>query len=191
MGAMKPLRLPLVMLVANACSTPTPTPTLEPPMNFHRLKTRSLAGQPVDLATYAGKVLLVVNVASECGYTPQYAGLQRLHDELKGRGFVVLGFPSNDFGGQEPGSPAQIQAFCSSRYAVDFPLFEKVGTKAGEGQSDVYRWLGESGKLPNWNFCKYLIGADGAVRGFYPSKVAPDDATLRAAIEAALVEVRR
>lgn len=189
MGVMKPLPLPLVTLFATACSAPTPAP--EPPRNFHTLRTRSLAGEPVDLAAYAGVVALVVNVASECGYTPQYAGLQRLHDELKGRGFVVLGFPSNDFGGQEPGSPAQIQAFCSRRYAVGFPLFEKVRTMAGEGQSDVYRWLGSSGKLPNWNFCKYLIGADGTVRGFYPSKVAPDDATLRAAIEAALAEVRR
>jgi glutathione peroxidase len=156
-------------------------------MTFYDLKTESLEGEPVDLSAYRGKVTLVVNVASACGYTPQYAGLQQLHAELKDRGFAVLGFPSNDFGGQEPGSPEQIREFCSSRFAVDFPMFAKVQTRPGEGQSPVYALLGtEGGSLPNWNFCKYLVGKDGKVIGFFPSKVAPDSADLRAKIEAAL-----
>ena len=156
-------------------------------MDFYSLRTNTLDGKPVDLATYRGKVSLVVNVASECGFTPQYAGLQKLHDELKGRGFAVLGFPSNDFGGQEPGTPEQIQQFCTTKYAVDFPLFAKVQTKAGEGQSPAYKLLGDAaGKLPNWNFCKYLVGKDGKVISFHASKVAPEDKDLRAAIEAAL-----
>ena len=164
-----------------------PAATKVDPMDFYSLRAAALDGAPVDLATYRGKVTLVVNVASECGYTPQYAGLQKLHVELKDRGFAVLGFPSNDFGGQEPGTPDQIRDFCTTKYQVGFPLFAKVQTKAGAGQSPVYTLLGEAaGKLPNWNFCKYLVGKDGKVLGFHPSKVAPDDAALRAAIEAAL-----
>lgn len=156
-------------------------------MNFYTLSATSLDSKPADLGACKGKVTLVVNVASECGYTPQYAGLQKLHDELQGRGFAVLGFPSNDFGAQEPGDAAQIRQFCTSRYQVTFPLFAKVQTKDGAGQSPVFAFLQQAtGKLPNWNFCKYLVGKDGKVLGFYPSKVAPDDKDLRAAIEAAL-----
>jgi len=156
-------------------------------MDFYSFRPKALDGSPADLASFRGKVVLVVNVASECGYTPQYAGLQKLHAELKDRGFAVLGFPSNDFGGQEPGTPEQIRQFCTTKYQVDFPLFEKVQTKAGDGQSPVYEWLGkQAGKLPNWNFCKYLVGKDGKVRSFHSSKVAPGDAGLRAEIDAAL-----
>ena len=165
----------------------TPAPTKADPMNFYSLKTTSLDGSPADLAAYRGKVTLVVNVASECGFTPQYSGLEKLHSELKGRGFAVLGFPSNDFGGQEPGTPQQIRDFCTTKYHVDFPLFGKVQTKAGAGQSPIYAMLSEAtGKLPNWNFCKYLVGKDGKVISFHPSKTTPDDAALRTAIEAAL-----
>lgn len=155
-------------------------------MTLYDLKTTTLEGAPADLSAYRGKVALVVNVASECGYTPQYAGLQKLHAELQDRGFTVLGFPSNDFGGQEPGSPQQIREFCTTKYRVGFPLFAKVVTKAGPGQSEIYATLGRCGKSPTWNFGKYLVGKDGAVLGFYPSKVAPDDPELRKAIEAAL-----
>ena len=207
------LACPTLLLLAAACgtssttATPAPTPATPPApaaadatatiptkapaastttMSFYDLKTQSLEGAPQDLASYRGKVTLVVNVASACGYTPQYKGLQKLHSELKDRGFAVLGFPSNDFGAQEPGSPAEIRQFCSTKYAVDFPMFTKVVTKAGKDQSPIYAALGKDGKLPNWNFCKYLVGKDGTVLGFYPSKVAPDDAELRKAIEAAL-----
>lgn len=169
----------------NAPQTPAPTPK-ENTMSLYDQKTRSLDGSPVDLSSYRGKVTLVVNVASACGYTPQYAGLEKLHTELKDRGFAVLGFPSNDFGGQEPGTAEQIREFCTTKYSVDFPMFSKVQTKAGEGQSPIYATLGKGGSLPNWNFCKYLVGKDGSVLRFFPSKVAPDDKELRAAIEAAL-----
>lgn len=167
---------------ASPADAPTPTkPTL------HALGARTLAGEATDLASYRGKVLLVVNTASECGYTPQYEGLEKLHEELAPMGFAVLGFPSNDFGGQEPGSAAEIQAFCTERFQVSFSLFEKVVTKPGADQSPVYAYLGQTtGKLPNWNFCKYLVGADGVPLAFYSSKTVPDDAELRAAIDAAL-----
>jgi glutathione peroxidase len=150
-------------------------------------EVRSLDGKPAPLAQHAGKVVLVVNTASECGLTPQYAGLEALWREHKGRGLVVLGMPSNDFGGQEPGSAEQIQQFCSSRYEVSFPLHEKCVTKPGPDQSPLYAWLGATtGKLPGWNFGKYLIGRDGRPIEFFNSKVAPDAPELRAAIEAAL-----
>ena len=133
------------------------------------------------------KAGVIVNVASECGYTPQYTGLQKLHAELQGKGFAVLGFPSNEFGKQEPGSAEQIRQFCTSKYAVDFPLFAKVATKNGAEQSPVYKALATAtGKEPGWNFCKYLVGKDGTVLGFYPSKVAPDAPELRAAIDKAM-----
>jgi glutathione peroxidase len=161
--------------------------TLLAPDSLYRLTTHSLEGQPADLRAYAGQVALVVNVASQCGYTPQYTGLEKLYSELKGRGFVVLGFPSNDFGGQEPGTAKEIREFCSLNYDVTFPLFEKVVTKAGPGQSPVYATLQkQSGELPSWNFAKYLVGKDGKVVKFYKSGVKPEDAGLRKDIEAAL-----
>jgi glutathione peroxidase len=154
--------------------------------SFYALKTTTLQGQPADLAQYAGKVALVVNVASQCGFTPQYAGLQKLYAEYEDRGFVILGFPSNDFGGQEPGSPDEIATFCKKNYGVSFPMFAKVVTKAGADQSPVYALLGKSGSLPAWNFSKYLIGKDGSVLQFFPSKVAPEAPELRKAIDEAL-----
>ena len=158
-----------------------------PQDSFYRVATKTLEGRAADLGAYAGKVALVVNVASQCGYTPQYAGLEKLYGDLKGKGFVVLGFPSNDFGGQEPGSAAEIRQFCAVNYDVTFPLFEKVVTKAGADQSPVYANLQkQSGELPSWNFAKYLVGKDGKVVKFYRSAVKPDDAGLRKDIETAL-----
>jgi glutathione peroxidase len=157
-----------------------------PAESLYDLETKTLQGQPADLAQYAGKVTLVVNVASECGFTPQYAGLQKLHDELQGRGFSVLGFPSNEFGQQEPGSAEQIQAFCQRNYGVTFPMFSKLATQPGPEQSPIYRFLGDSGHLPTWNFGKYVVGRDGGVRAYFASKVPPESGELRAAIEAAL-----
>ena len=154
--------------------------------SFYDLKTETLAGKPANLNDYAGKVALVVNVASKCGYTPQYKGLQALYTELAPKGFVILGFPSNDFGGQEPGTAEEIKTFCELNYGVTFPLFSKVVTKPGPEQSPVYSWLGQTGNLPKWNFSKYLIGKDGKVIAFYPSSVKPDAPELRAAIEQAL-----
>ena len=151
------------------------------------LTVTSLDGAEIDLGAYRGKVTLVVNVASQCGYTPQYAGLQQLHDEFADRGFAVLGFPSNEFGGQEPGSAEEIRAFCSENYSVDFPMFAKCAVKAGDGQSPVYAALSSAtGEEPSWNFCKYLVGRDGRAIAFFPSRTAPDAPDLRKAIEAAL-----
>ena len=156
--------------------------------SLYALHAPDLDGREQSLAQYAGQVALVVNVASACGYTPQYAGLQELQRELGPQGFVVLGFPSNEFGGQEPGGPGEIRRFCSERYQVTFPLFGKVETKSGAGQSPVYAYLSGSGNAPDWNFCKYLVGRDGRVRGFFPSKVAPESAELRQAVALALAE---
>jgi glutathione peroxidase len=164
-------------------------PRVEPSgdMTLHSLKVESLDSGTVDLAKYEGDVLLVVNVASECGFTRQYAGLESLEKELAPKGFHVLGFPSNEFGGQEPGAPEAIRKFCTEEFAVTFPLFAKVSTKAVPEQSPVYAYLGgATGKLPGWNFGKYLVGRDGKPIGFYDSRIAPDDATLRADIEKAL-----
>ena len=156
--------------------------------SLYDLSTTSLTGKPVDLGTYKGKVTLVVNVASKCGFTPQYAGLQQLHDELSPKGFSVLGFPSNDFGGQEPGSAEEIATFCELNYGVKFPMFSKQVTKAGADQSPIYSFLGTSGHLPGWNFSKYVVGKDGTVKAFFSSKVTPDAAELRQTILTALAE---
>ena len=154
--------------------------------SFYDLKTRTLDGKPADLSQYRGTVSLVVNVASFCGYTPQYTGLEKLHRELKGKGFAVLGFPSNDFGEQEPGTAQEIADFCRTTYDVSFPMFEKVVTRNRAGQSPVYVFLGRSGHLPAWNFSKYVIDKQGRVVAFFPSEVTPEDPALRAAIARAL-----
>ena len=154
-------------------------------VDLYSAEARTLEGQPVPLAQYRGRVTLVVNVASECGFTPQYAGLQKLYTEQKGHGLVVLGFPCNQFGGQEPGTAAQIGTFCQKNYGVTFPLFEKLDVK-GPGQAPVYTFLTAKYGEPAWNFHKYLVGKDGQVIQAFSSKVAPDSAELKAAIEAAL-----
>jgi glutathione peroxidase len=154
--------------------------------SFYDLKTMALDGKPGNLAQYKGRVSLVVNVASKCGFTPQYEGLEKLQREMKGKGFNVLGFPSNDFGGQEPGTAQEIATFCKLTYDVTFPMFEKVVTKKGADQSPVYTFLGETGNLPAWNFSKYVVDKNGKVVAFFPSTVTPEDPALRAAISKAL-----
>src|SRR5262245_39284353 len=154
--------------------------------SFYDLKTNTLDGKPADLGMYRGKVSLVVNVASKCGFTPQYTGLEKLHRALKDKGFNVLGFPSNDFGGQEPGTAQEIAQFCKLTYDVSFPMFAKLVTKPGPEQSPVYKLLGMSGHLPAWNFSKYVIGKDGQIVAFFPSAVTPESAELRDAIAKAL-----
>src|SRR3954452_24128472 len=140
----------------------------------------TLLDQPQSLCEYAGKVVLVVNTASECGYTPQYEGLEVLYRKYKARGLVVLGFPSNDFGGQEPGSNKEISAFCVNQYAIDFPMFAKTELRKNPLYADL---LKASGQAPRWNFHKYLVDRSGArVQGSYPG-VAPDDPKLIGAIE--------
>ena len=154
-------------------------------MSLHDFSVATLDGQTQSLSAYEGKVALVVNTASECGYTPQYAGLETLWKEYQAKGLVVLGFPSNDFGAQEPGSEAEIATFCKKNYGVTFPMFSKVKTK-GAGQAPVYKFLTSKHGEPRWNFHKYLVGKDGQVLAAFPSSVAPDDKKLRAAIDAAL-----
>jgi glutathione peroxidase len=154
-------------------------------MSLHDISTTTIDGGTQSLADYKGKVLLIVNTASECGFTPQYAGLEKLWREYKDRGLVVLGFPSNDFGAQEPGSEAQIKQFCDTHFKTTFPLFAKVKTM-GEGQSPVYRFLTADYGEPKWNFHKYLVSKEGKVLKAFPSSVAPEDPKLRAAIDAAL-----
>lgn len=156
---------------------------------LYELSTQTLEGAPAALATYQGKVALVVNVASACGLTPQYTALEALHEELAPRGFTVLGFPSNDFGAQEPGTPTEIRAFCSENYGVSFPLFEKVVVK-GEEKDEVYRFLTAHHAEPTWNFTKYLVGRDGTVLARFEPRTAPDDPELRRQIEAALGPAR-
>src|SRR5688572_22659884 len=154
--------------------------------SFYDLKTTTLEGKPADLAQYKGRVSLVVNVASKCGFTPQYEGLEKLQREMKGKGFNVLGFPSNDFGEQESGTAQEIATFCKLTYDVTFPMFEKVVTKKGAGQSPIYSFLGSSGQLPAWNFSKYVVDKQGKVVAFFPSEVTPEDPALRAAIAKAM-----
>ena len=151
---------------------------------------KDIDGKETNLKAYQGKVLLIVNVASKCGYTKQYAPLQAVYEKYKDKGLVILGFPSNDFGGQEPGSNAQIKEFCSSKFAVTFPLFDKVGVKAGPTQSPLYAALtGKDATFPGevkWNFGKFLIGRDGKVIARYNSGDEPDSEKVTKAIEAAL-----
>ena len=158
----------------------------DPVQSLYDLKVHSLDGKPVDLDKYKGHVVLVVNVASKCGFTPQYAGLEKLYTDYKSKGFFILGFPANDFGQQEPGTPEEIAQFCSSKYMVTFPMFEKVVTLKKPDQSPVYQFLTESQPEPSWNFCKYLVDGNGKVVKFFPSKVKPQDKELTDAIDAAL-----
>ena len=136
-------------------------------------KTRSLC-------EYAGKVVLVVNTASQCGYTPQYEGLEALYKKYRARGLVVLGFPSNDFGGQEPGSNKEISSFCVNQYAIDFPMFAKTELRKNPLYADL---LKASGQAPRWNFHKYLVDRSGARVQSFDTRVEPNDAKLIAAIE--------
>jgi glutathione peroxidase len=158
--------------------------------SFYELSARRNDGAEQSMADYRGRVLLVVNVASKCGFTPQYAGLQALQDSYAARGFDVLGFPCDQFGHQEPGDDAAIRAFCDRSFGVTFPLFAKIEVN-GPGTHPVFAWLkrekgGLLGSAIKWNFSKFLLGRDGSVLGRYPPTTTPD--ALRPTIEAALAE---
>ena len=150
---------------------------------------KDIDGKETSLKAFAGKVVLAVNVASQCGNTPQYAGLQSLSDKLKDKGLVVVGFPCNDFGAQEPGTAVEIKQFCSTKFDVTFPLFDKLHVK-GDEQHPLYAALtGPESPVPGavkWNFGKFLIGRDGKILARFDSKVTPDSAELTKAIEDAL-----
>ncbi len=162
------------------------------PANFHEFKVNTLAGVPVDLSSYKGKVLLVVNTASKCGYTPQYQGLQTIYQRYQPKGFEILAFPSNDFGGQEPGTAKEIKSFCETKYKVSFPLFEK-NPVSGSMKQPLYEWLikNEPGNIRgpsevSWNFEKFLIAKDGKVLARFRSSVTPESPEVMKAIEGAL-----
>jgi glutathione peroxidase len=154
-----------------------------PPLLDRKLDT--LLDKPQSLCDYAGKVVLVVNTASECGYTPQYDGLEALYRKYKARGLVVLGFPMNDFGGQEPGSNKEIAAFCVNQYAIDFPMFSKTSLASNALFTDLTK---ATGQAPKWNFHKYLVDRSGKRVQSYGSAVTPQDAKLLSAIEKLLEE---
>ena len=160
---------------------------------IHDFEMKTIDGKPQELADYRGQVLLVVNVASKCGLTPHYKGLEALYEEKKGRGFAVLGFPCNQFGGQEPGSDADVKAFCSTTYGVTFPLFSKIDVN-GAGRAPLYAWLTAEKTAPDgpgdvaWNFAKFVVGKDGRVKARFGPRVDPSDPALRAAIDEALAE---
>ncbi len=153
--------------------------------SVYEFTVNTIAGKPVPLADYKGKVVLVVNVASKCGYTPQYEGLEALYKKYKDRGLVVLGFPANNFMSQEPGTNEEIGAFCKSKYGVTFPMFSKISVK-GDDKAPLYQFLTSTGGEIPWNFTKFLVGKDGKPIQRFAPNVAPDAAELSGAIEKAL-----
>lgn len=157
----------------------------------YTIPLKDIDGKDTTLKAYAGKALLIVNVASECGFTPQYEGLEALYRKYKDKGLTVLGFPCNDFGQQEPGSNEEIKKFCSSKFSVTFPMFDKLHTKGAE-QHPLYTALsGPTSPVPGpvtWNFNKYLISRDGKILAHFESDVEPDSSTLTKAIDAALAK---
>lgn len=166
---------------------PFPASALDCAATDVNFEMRRLLGQPENLCqSYGGKVLLVVNVASHCGFTTQYEGLEQLYKTYKDRGLVVLGFPSADFGGQEFDDEQQIAKFCKANFGVSFPMFGKTSVK-GEQANPLFKTLtAKTGEAPGWNFNKYLVGRDGKVMAHYPSSAKPDGKALTRAIEAAL-----
>ena len=157
-------------------------------MSFHDFQVTTIDGKEISLGAYRGKALLVVNTASECGYTPQYQGLEELYQAYRARGFEVLAFPSNDFGAQEPGTNAQVKKFCETRYRTTFPLFAKIAVK-GADAAPLYRWLTsrpKNGGAVTWNFNKFLVDPEGNVVAHLESDVEPTSAELRKRVEAVL-----
>ena len=175
-------------LTAIAKSSESKGASLKQESSFHNLAADDISGKPVLFNQYKSRVLLVVNTASQCGYTPQYKGLEETYRKYKDKGFLVLGFPSNDFGGQEPGSNAEVKKFCEFKFKVTFPMFAKVNVTSMP-RSPVYEFLTvqnpntETRKTPEWNFWKYLIDKQGKVAKVFPSSTEPDAKELTSAIE--------
>ena len=155
--------------------------------SVHEFTLNSIEGKPAPLSAYQGKVVLIVNVASRCGFTPQYAGLEALYEKYKDRWFVILGFPANNFGGQEPGTNEEIKTFCSTKYNVTFPMYSKISVK-GDDKAPLYQFLTDAtGSEIQWNFTKFLVDKSGKVVARFESKVTPDSPDVAAAIEKALL----
>lgn len=158
------------------------------PANIYEFKMDNIDGKPVELTKFKGQVLVVVNVASKCGLTPQYEGLEAMHKKYKDKGLSVLGFPANEFGGQEPGTNAEIKEFCTGKYNVTFPMFSKIVVK-GEGIHPLYKWLldqTENKADIEWNFAKFVVGRDGKVIARFHPKTAPNDPAFVAVVDKAL-----
>ena len=154
--------------------------------SVHEFTLNSIDGKPAPLSTYQGKVVLIVNVASRCGFTPQYAGLEALYEKYKDRGFTILGFPANNFGGQEPGTNEEIKTFCSTKYNVTFPMYSKISVK-GDDKAPLYQFLTDTtGSEIQWNFTKFLVDKSGKVVARFESKVTPQSPDVAEAIEKAL-----
>lgn len=175
---MKAALAALALMTASAFATP-----------LQEIPFKTMDGKEASLKNYSGKVVLVVNVASKCGLTKQYAALEALYKKYSGQGFVILGFPCNDFNGQEPGTNEQIQTFCRTNFDVTFPLFDKISVK-GKDQAPLYSALtGPDAKFPGdvkWNFGKFLVGKDGEVIARFEPRTTPDDPAVVAAVETAL-----
>jgi len=156
----------------------------------------SIDGQPAPLAAYKGKVVMLVNVASRCGFTPQYTALESIYEKYKDRGFVIVGIPANNFGSQEPGTNQEIKTFCSSKYNVKFPMMAKVSVK-GDDTTPLYQYLTDKSANPKtggeiqWNFTKFLVGPDGQILARFEPKATPDSAEVTSAIEQALGSARK
>jgi glutathione peroxidase len=159
--------------------------------SVYEFSMNSIDGKPLPLASFKGKVMLIVNVASKCGYTPQYTSLEAVYEKYKDQGFVIVGFPANNFMAQEPGTNEEIKTFCSTKYNVKFPLYAKISVK-GEDKAPLYQFLTDAGANPKtggeikWNFTKFLVDRDGKVVARFESAVKPDSPDVIAAIEKAL-----
>jgi glutathione peroxidase len=166
-----------------------------PEKTVHDFTLNSIDGQPAPLAAYKGKVVLLVNVASKCGFTPQYSALESTYEKYKDRGFVIVGIPANNFGAQEPGSNQEIKTFCSSKYHVTFPMMAKVSVK-GDDITPLYQFLTDKSSNPQsggeikWNFTKFLIGPDGRVITRFEPEITPDSPQVTSAIEEALASLK-
>lgn len=179
-----------IALLLGAFSTMASAEEHECALNF---KAKTIDGETVDLEDYEGSVVLIVNVASRCGLTPQYAGLQQMYEKYKDKGFVILGFPCNQFAGQEPGSDADIKEFCSSKYSVSFPMFSKIDVN-GEDAAPIYKYLTSKDTKPtgkgeiSWNFEKFLVDREGQLINRFAPRTKPSDEDLVKAVEAELAK---
>lgn len=180
----------IALLLAGCQNLAVSVPPADPSAKtIYDFTMTDIDGHKVPLKKYKGKVILVVNVASKCGLTPQYKGLQALYDDKKKDGLVILGFPANNFNGQEPGSESEIKQFCSVNYSVSFPMFSKISVK-GSDEHDLYKWLIANSDRPTddieWNFTKFIVGRDGKVFRRIKPQVTPGDEELKKAIDEAL-----
>jgi glutathione peroxidase len=182
------IRRLLALAMVPALLAAAPAPAAEEADSVLDFTMKNIDGKDVDLSKYKGDVILIVNVASKCGYTPQYAGLEDVYEKYKDQGFTILGFPANEFGAQEPGTDAEIKEFCKATYDVKFPMFSKIVVK-GDGQHPLYQYLTKNhgGEIP-WNFTKFLVDRDGKVIARFEPKDAPESEKVTTAIEKALAE---